>query len=149
MTLVIPLEPRPGCHTAAQFFDTWSHELLQDKWAPFIHDIKFSPEPTKVVVSGLHAPMHQVKSLCLVTLQGGLAAGFRGMMKSMGTVGRAKDTSLLVVDIREEDEADFLMLAGKVPADIVQDWHGPTRAGSTTKEAKRLLYTGDIAMTGP
>jgi hypothetical protein len=32
---------------------------------------------------------------------------------------------------------------------MVQDWHGPTRAGSTTKEARRLLYTGDIAMEGP
>ena len=34
VTLVIPMDPRPGCHNAGQFMDTWSHELLQDKWAP-------------------------------------------------------------------------------------------------------------------
>ena len=60
VTLVIPMDPRPGCHNAGQFMDTWSHELLQDKWAPFIKETRFSCEPMKIVVSGLHAPMHQV-----------------------------------------------------------------------------------------
>ena len=26
ITLVIPLEPRPGCHKEAQFMDTWTHD---------------------------------------------------------------------------------------------------------------------------
>jgi hypothetical protein len=96
----------------------------------------------------MHAPMHQVKSLCMITMRGGKAAGTRGMMKSMGTIGRGKESSMLVLDIREEDEADFLVAAGSVPKDLIKDWHGPTRAGSTIKDFKRLLYTGGIAASG-
>eukprot|EP00972_Heterocapsa_arctica_P084007 12376141-Heterocapsa_arctica.AAC.1 len=68
VSVVIPLEPRPGCHSMEQLLDTLSHELLQGKWAPFVKETRFSREPMKIVVSGLHAPMHQVKSLCMATL---------------------------------------------------------------------------------
>ena len=120
MTLVIPLDPRPGCHNANQFTDTWSHELLQDKWVPFIEEIRFSNEPMKVVVSGLYAPMHQVKSLCMVTLSTEGGEGRRTMMKTRGTIGVDTELSLIVVDVREEDEIEFLRKAGKIPKDIVK-----------------------------
>ena len=111
ISLVIPLEPRPGCHQVGQFMDTWSHELLQDRWAPWTTDIRFSREPMKIVVSGLHAPMHQVKSLCIVTLSTAGGERRRSMMQTTGTLGAGRDADLLIVDVREEDE---------IPADIVE-----------------------------
>eukprot|EP00972_Heterocapsa_arctica_P047104 6949897-Heterocapsa_arctica.AAC.1 len=51
VSVVIPLDPRPGCHSAEQLLDTWSHELLQGRWAPFVKEIRFSREPMKIVVS--------------------------------------------------------------------------------------------------
>jgi hypothetical protein len=148
ITMVIPLEPRPGCHKEAQFMDTWTHELLNNKWAPFIEDVRFSSEPVKIVISGLYAPMHQVKSLCLVTLRSGQGAGRRGMMKTRGTIGTGEDTSILVVDIKEEDEVEFLVMAGLVPLNLISDWHGPTRAASTSKDDKRIIYTGNLTGEG-
>ena len=106
ITMVIPLEPRPGCRNESQFMDTWTHELLNHKWSPFIEDVRFSSEPVKIVISGLYAPMNQVKSLCLVTLRSGQGAGRRGMMKTRGTIGTGEDTSILIVDIKEEDEVE-------------------------------------------
>ena len=148
ITLVIPLEPRPGCHKEAQFMDTWTHELLNDKWAPFIDDVRFSSEPVKIVISGLYAPMHQVKSLCLVTFRSEQGAGRRGMMKSRGTIGAGEDSSILIVDIKEEDEIEFLNKAGRIPATLTRAWHGPIRAASTTKDDRRIIYTGNLAGEG-
>jgi hypothetical protein len=148
ITLVIPLEPRPGCHKEAQFMDTWTHELLSNKWAPFIEDVRFSSEPVKIVISGLYAPMHQVKSLCLVTLCSGKGAGRRGMMKTRGTIGAGEDSSILIVDIKEEDEVEFLVRAGRVPLNLISEWHGPTRAASTSKDGKRIVYTGNLTGEG-
>ncbi len=82
VTMAIPLEPRPGCHNAGQFGDTWTHELLQGKWTPFISDIRFSSEPMKILNSGMHAPMHQVNSLCMVTISSEGGSGSSDMMKS-------------------------------------------------------------------
>jgi hypothetical protein len=148
ITMVIPLEPRPGCHKESQFMDTWTHELLNNKWSPFIEDVRFSSEPVKIVISGLYAPMHQVKSLCLVTLRSGQGAGRRGMMKTRGTIGTGEDTSILIVDIKEEDEVEFLVRAGRVPLNLISDWHGPTRAASTSKDDKRIIYTGNLTGEG-
>jgi hypothetical protein len=148
ITVVIPLEPRPGCHKEAQFMDTWTHELLNNKWAPFIEDVRFSSEPVKIVISGLYAPMHQVKSLCLVTLCSGKGAGRRGMMKTRGTIGAGEDSSILIVDIKEEDEVEFLVSAGRVPLNLISEWNGPTRAASTSKDDKRIVYTGNLTGEG-
>eukprot|EP00972_Heterocapsa_arctica_P078018 11504738-Heterocapsa_arctica.AAC.1 len=62
----------------------------------------------KIVVSGLHAPMHQVKSLRMVvlsteghgtTVHGTTGAGgeaSQSMMRSRGTIGKGKDRTLIV-----------------------------------------------------
>ena len=75
ITVVIPLDPKPKCHEVTQFTDLWSHELLSGKWSAFTKKIRFSAEPVKIVVSGNFAPMHQTKSLCMVSLttEGGRA----------------------------------------------------------------------------
>ena len=148
VTIVIPLEPRPGCHRPEAILDTWSHELLSNKWLPIIDDVRFSSEPVKVVVSGRFAPMHQVKSLCLVSLCTFQGRGTKGMMVSRGVLNGGMGPGMIVADIQEEDEVNFLRLAHKITSDVVLEWHGPARAASTTKEAKRLIYVGNIACRG-
>jgi hypothetical protein len=101
-TFVIPLDPRPGCHRVDQFTDTWSHELLTGKWQPFISSIKFSVEPVKIVLSGLHSPMHHVKSLCLVTLSSPGDDLLRGTMSSIGSLGAVDGHTLVLIDICEK-----------------------------------------------
>jgi hypothetical protein len=31
VTVVIPLEPRPGCHVVNQHLDTWTHPMIKGK----------------------------------------------------------------------------------------------------------------------
>jgi len=148
VTLIIPLLPRPGCHKVGQFLDTWSHELLQGKWAPIIKETRFSSEPMKIVVSGAHAPMHQVRSLCMVTLSTEGGDGLRTMMRSRGVIGTGNDRTLIVVDLKEEEELEFLKRSGQVPRDIVEAWHGPTKAASSTRECGRIVYAGTLREEG-
>ncbi|CAK0856827.1 unnamed protein product [Prorocentrum cordatum] len=132
VSLVIPLDPRLGCHSIRQFCDTWSHELLQGKWAPFIRHVQLSHEPMKIVVTGLHAPMHQVKSLCMVTL--------------IAIPGA--DSNLVIVDVAAEDEVDFLIKTGQVSQYVITSWNGPTKAASSTPDSKRIIYTGRLGVSG-
>lgn len=148
MALISPLEPRPGCHEVGQFTDTWSHELLSPKWAPFLKEVKFGREPARIVISGLHAPMHQNKSLCMVTLSTIKGEGKMSMMQSRGTIGVGEDYTMMVVDIREEDEVGFLQKAGRISKEVIADWQGPSRAPSSSRDGKRLLYTGSIQNGG-
>ena len=148
IVLVLTLEPRPGCHTAQQFGDTWTHDLLQGRWAPFIKDVRFSPEPVKVVVSGLHAPMHQVKSLSMVTLSSVEGTGRWSMMQPRGSIGQGADYDLIIVDVSDTDEVDLLTRMGRVPVDIVSAWSGPTRAASSAAGSKCIIYTGRLTQGG-
>eukprot|EP00972_Heterocapsa_arctica_P045653 6738267-Heterocapsa_arctica.AAC.1 len=70
------------------------------------------------------------------------------MMSTRGVIGTGRDRTLIVVDMTEEEELAFLKIAGTFPKDIVEDWHGPTRAASTTKGSKRIIYTGSIKEEG-
>ena len=148
--VVVPLDPRPGCHSPWQFGDTWTHDLLQtqSRWAPFVQTISFSHEPMKIVVSGLHAPMHQIKSLCMVHLSSTSGTGTWSMMRSRGLVGSAPDAPMVVLDIAEKDELTLLGLLGQVPRDFVTSWQGPAKAASSTPQERRLLYTGRLTQGG-
>ena len=146
--LLIPLEPRPGCHSVTQFTDTWSHDLLQGKWTPFIEQTRFSSEPVKVVVSGLHAPMHQIKSICMITLGTRGGSGLKAMLAPRGSIGTAEDCEIIVIDIAEDDELEFVKRAGSLSDNLVQRWDGPTRASSTQNGHKRLCYMGKIKQAG-
>ena len=148
ITVVIPLDPKPKCHTVSQFTDLWSHDLLQGKWAAFTRTIRLSPEPVKVVISGKFAPMHQTKSLCMVTLttQGG---GHQyKMMKARGSIGQIENKEVLLVDMAEDDEIDFVKAMGKLEEDCIVSWHGPSRAPSSKPGEKRMLSAGVIMNEG-
>ena len=98
----------------------------------------------KIVVAGLHAPMHQIKSLCMVTLR------HRGLAHdgASGTVGHGADNNLAIVDIAAEDEMDFLQKAGQVREQVDASWHGPAKAANSTPDSKRIVYTGRLGTTG-
>ena len=135
--LLIPLEPRPGSHSVTPFTDTWSRDLLQGKWTPFIEQTKFSSEPMKIVVSGLHAPMHQVKSICMFTLATRGGSSLKAILSQRGSIGAAEDCKIIVIDIAEDDESEFVKKAGSLSDNLVQKWDGPTRASSTQNGYKR------------
>ena len=147
-TFVIPLDPRPGCHRVDQFTDTWSHELLTGKWQPFISSIKFSVEPVKIVLSGLHSPMHHFKSLCLVTLSSPGDNIIRRTMSSIGSLGAADGHTLVLIDIREADELEFLTLISAIDDQLFCDLKGPTRSASSSSEETRIIYSCKVKMKG-
>lgn len=119
-----------------------------EQMGPFAKDIRFSSEPMEIVVSGLHAPVHQIKSLCVVTLNAAGFDGKRSTVRTRGTIGVGRDRTLVIVGVREEDEIEFLSKAGQIPEDIVESWRGPARAASTTRDCKRIIYAGGIKNEG-
>ena len=147
ITLVVPLDPKPQCHQVTQYTDLWTHELLQPKWSPFRRRVSFSQEPVRVVVSGSYAPMHQLKSLCLITLSTEGGNDTMGMLTSRGAIGKMDNKEIMLVDINADDEVDFLK-ATKDMKHIIHEWHGPSRSAGTTKEAKRLVFAGVIKEKG-
>ena len=148
VTVVIPLDPKPKCHTVSQFTDLWTHELLQSKWSAFVKTTRFSSEPVKVVVSGKFAPMHQTKSLCMVTLstQGGRHQ--MKMMRTRGSIGEMEKKEVLIVDMAENEENDFIRAMGIMKDECILSWHGPSRAPSSKPGEKRMLYAGVIKGDG-
>ena len=148
ITLVIPLDPKPKCHRVNQFTDLWTHELLQSKWSAFVKTARFSPEPVKVIVSGNFAPMHQTKSLCMITLstQGGEQQ--IKMMKTRGSIGEIEKKEILIIDMAEEEEIDFVKNMSILKEECILNWHGPSRAPSTKAGEKRILYAGVVKEEG-
>eukprot|EP00959_Pyramimonas_sp_CCMP1952_P379783 7955565-Pyramimonas_sp.AAC.1 len=88
----------------------------------------------KIAVSGLHAPMHQVKSLCMVHLSSTSGASTWSMMRSSGIIGSIPASPMVVLDIAEKDELALLGPLGQVPHDFVINWQGPAEAASSTAQ---------------
>jgi hypothetical protein len=148
VTFVIPLNPLPGCHQVDQFTDTWSHELLKGKWQPFISSVKFSAKPVKIVLSGLHSPMHHFKSLCLVTLCCPGTHISRRTMTSIDSLGVAEGHTLVLIDIREADELECLATLAAIEGQLFSDIRGPTRSASSSREETRIIYSCKVKMKG-
>ena len=55
---------------------------------------------------------------------------------------------MIIVDVREEDEVEFLQKAGQIPIDIVSSWQGPSRAPSTSRDCRRIIYAGTVKGEG-
>eukprot|EP00972_Heterocapsa_arctica_P052724 7759980-Heterocapsa_arctica.AAC.1 len=72
----------------------------------------------KIVVSGRHAPIHKVKSLCVVTLSSEGGEGRQSMMRSRGSIGMGENRTMIVVDMNEEEELEFIKIIGKLPQDM-------------------------------
>ena len=68
LILAVPLEPFPGCGQISDFLDIWSHPILGARWWDILQGIVILAQPTRIVVSGLHGPMHRVKNIALFTL---------------------------------------------------------------------------------
>ena len=84
----------------------------------------------------------------MVTLSTEGGDGLRTMMRSRGVIGTGNDRTLIVVDLKEEEELEFLKRSGQVPRDIVEAWHGPTNAASSTRECGRIVYAGTLREEG-
>jgi hypothetical protein len=104
--------------------------MIKGTWDPSQERVMFGGEPVKVVVSGLHAPIHQVKSLCLVTLGTKGGSGLMNMWTSRGTIGEAKNKEIVIVDVAEEDEIDFIKRIGDISEELVVNWTGPVRSSA-------------------
>ena len=63
------------------------------------------------------------------------------MMAAKGSIGKVVDQEIIVVDVAEENEMDFIREAGQVPRELVSNWQGPVRAVSSRTGGKRLCYT--------
>ena len=68
LILAVPLEPYPGCGQISDFLDIWSHPILGAKWRDTLQGTVILAQPTRIVVSGLHGPMHRIKNIALFTL---------------------------------------------------------------------------------
>lgn len=148
ITVVIPLDPKPRCHQIEQYTDLWNHELISGKWAAFTKKVRFSAEPAKIIVSGNFAPMHQMKSLCLVSLSTEGGSGERSMLQSRGSIGALSSREVVIVDMAENEEFEFIKHVGAVKEDIIESWHGPSRAPSSKPGEKRILYAGVVKQAG-
>ena len=68
LTLAVPFDPYSACDKATDITDVWDHPLLHTKWKDVVVDITLLTPPTRIVVSGLHAPIHAHKCISLFTL---------------------------------------------------------------------------------
>ena len=66
LTLAVPFDPYPACDT--DITDVWDHPLLHTKWRDVVVDVSLLTPPTRIVVSGMHAPIHAHKCISLFTL---------------------------------------------------------------------------------
>ena len=68
LVLVVPFDPYPACEHVSNLTDVWDHPLLHEKWNDVLVDINLIIPPTRIIVSGTHAPIHTCKCLALFTL---------------------------------------------------------------------------------
>ena len=68
ITLVVPFDPYPACMKTTDVTDIWDHPLLHAKWQDIVTDVTLLTPPTRIVVSGKHAPIHTQKCIGLFTL---------------------------------------------------------------------------------
>ena len=68
LILAIPLDPYPACEKVSDITDVWDHPLLHAKWKDIVVDVTLLIPPTRIVVSGTHAPIHAQKCISLFTL---------------------------------------------------------------------------------
>ena len=68
LVLVVPFDPYPACEHVTNFTDVWDHPLMHEKWQDVLMDINLIIPPTRIIVSGTHAPIHACKCLALFTL---------------------------------------------------------------------------------
>ena len=68
LTLAVPFDPYPACDKVTDITDVWDHPLLHTKWRDVVVDVSLLTPPTRIVVSGMHAPIHAHKCISLFTL---------------------------------------------------------------------------------
>ena len=68
LILAIPFDPYPACQEFSDITDIWDHPLLHTKWKDVVADTTLLAPPTRIVVSGTHAPIHAQKCIGLFTL---------------------------------------------------------------------------------
>ena len=68
LILATPFDPFPACQKVSDITDVWDHPLLHTKWKDVVVDTTLLTPPTRIVVSGIYAPMHTQKCICLFTL---------------------------------------------------------------------------------
>ena len=68
LILAIPFDPYPACDKITDITDVWDHPLLHTKWRDVVVDVSLLTPPTRIVVSGIHAPIHAHKCISLFTL---------------------------------------------------------------------------------
>ena len=68
LTLAVPFDPYPACDSITDITDIWDHPLLHTKWQDVVTNVTLLTPPTRIVVSGAHAPIHTMKCIGLFTL---------------------------------------------------------------------------------
>ena len=68
LILAVPFDPYPACDKVTDITDVWDHPLLHAKWRDVVVDVSLLTPPTRIVVSGMHAPIHAHKCISLFTL---------------------------------------------------------------------------------
>ena len=68
LILATPFDPYPACQRISDITDVWDHQLLHTKWKDVVAETTLLTPPTRIVVSGTHAPIHTQKCIALFTL---------------------------------------------------------------------------------
>lgn len=69
LVLAVPIDPYPGCEKVSDVLDLWRHPLLATRWRGIVQAVTILTPPSRMILSGQHAPMHRMKALVLFTLQ--------------------------------------------------------------------------------
>ena len=68
LILAVPLDLYPGCEKLTDALDLWSHPLMNARWKDVAQAITIHAQPTRIVLSGLHGPMHHITALAFFSL---------------------------------------------------------------------------------
>ena len=124
----------PGCQSAEQVMDIWTHPLLSDRWGDVLQEVKLLTSPAMMIISGASGPIHTQRPLAIITLgsPGGRLSPMVFNWKP--TLFDYNNINTLVIDVPEGHRWKTFKLLGKlkIPGLVHIDSPKPSAGNSKT-----------------
>ena len=147
LTLLIPYDPLPGCSTPQLILDLWSNPIFTGKQKGLIGKVEFLTTPTRCVFAGTFAPLHHVKSLVLVELNGSGASSPMAMVQWRPRVAELENARALTIDCDTSEELLVHKFLTRLPLPGLIRWAGPVRSPGSSAMKKRSVFVGFFPRT--
>ena len=141
LLLVMPIDPYPGCEQVSDVLDIWGHPLMGKRWHGIVQSITVLAQPTRIIVPGLHAPMHRLKSIAFFSLEPTLQPPTCDMLNWRNILFEYDIGPVVVVDIPTSEAvvATHLLQSLQIPGLRSLDLPRPS-LGSTSGAPRSAIH---------